>query len=50
MMMPLDERRSRHAPMLETLRANTIGAWQDRFLAELLTVRRNETIHISEPA
>lgn len=33
--MPLDERRSRHTPMLETIRVNTIGAWKERFLADL---------------
>jgi trehalose 6-phosphate synthase len=33
--MPLDERRSRHAPMLECLRINNINAWKERFLAEL---------------
>ncbi|MGE5538991.1 MAG: alpha,alpha-trehalose-phosphate synthase (UDP-forming) [Gemmatimonas sp.] len=33
--MPLDERRARHAPMLECLRINNINAWKERFLAEL---------------
>ena len=47
-LMPLDERRSRHAPMLETLRANTIGAWKDRFLAELHAVPKNKSLQISE--
>ena len=49
-LMPLDERRSRHAPMLETLRANTIGAWKDRFLAELHAVPKNKSVQISEHA
>ena len=33
--MPLDERRSRHAAMMEILRANTIVAWRERFLSDL---------------
>jgi trehalose 6-phosphate synthase len=36
--MPLDERRSRHAAMMETLRSNTIASWRERFLADLETV------------
>lgn len=40
LIMSLDERRSRHAAMLQTLRANTIAAWKDRFLAELGAVER----------
>ncbi len=33
--MPLDERRSRHAAMMDVLHANTITTWRDRFLEEL---------------
>jgi len=35
--MPLDERRSRHAAMMDVLHANTITTWRDRFLEELNT-------------
>jgi trehalose 6-phosphate synthase len=45
--MPLDERRSRHAPMLQTLRINTIGAWKERFLAELNAVSRPMPMSLS---
>ncbi|HTI88879.1 MAG TPA: alpha,alpha-trehalose-phosphate synthase (UDP-forming) [Alphaproteobacteria bacterium] len=33
--MPLNERRSRHAAMLDVLRTNTVSAWCERFLAAL---------------
>ena len=33
--MPRDERRARHAKLLEALRANDVGAWRSRFLASL---------------
>lgn len=42
--MPIDERRSRHAPMLETVRNNTIGAWKERFVAELKGLSRQPPI------
>jgi trehalose 6-phosphate synthase len=35
--MPLEERRMRHAAMLETLRRNDITAWRTRFVDALLT-------------
>jgi trehalose 6-phosphate synthase len=35
LVMPLDERRSRHAAMMDVLRVNTIAAWRERFLTEL---------------
>ncbi|HET9149649.1 MAG TPA: trehalose-6-phosphate synthase [Alphaproteobacteria bacterium] len=35
LVMPLDERRSRHAAMMDVLRANTITTWRERFLAAL---------------
>ena len=37
--MPLDERRSRHAAMMEVLRANTLVAWRERFLTDLDAVQ-----------
>ena len=33
--MPLEERRNRHAAMLEVLRRNDITAWRERFVAAL---------------
>ena len=38
LIMPLDERRSRHAPMIEAIRVNNIGAWKERYLAALEAV------------
>jgi trehalose 6-phosphate synthase len=35
--MPLEERRTRHAAMLEVLRRNDIAAWRDRFVGALTT-------------
>jgi trehalose 6-phosphate synthase len=35
LVMPLDERRARHAAMLEVLRRNDIRAWRERFVAAL---------------
>jgi trehalose 6-phosphate synthase len=35
--MPLEERRTRHAALLEVLRRNDIGAWRARFVAALET-------------
>jgi trehalose 6-phosphate synthase len=40
LVMPLDERRSRHAAMMEVLRVNTIAAWRERFLTELQAAPR----------
>jgi trehalose 6-phosphate synthase len=37
--MPLDERRTRHAGMLRTLRESDITAWYRRFLDELMAAR-----------
>jgi trehalose 6-phosphate synthase len=34
--MPLEERRNRHAAMLQTLRRNDITAWRTRFVEALL--------------
>ena len=33
--MPCDERRERHAAMLEVMRRNSLDAWRDRFEADL---------------
>jgi trehalose 6-phosphate synthase len=33
--MPLEERRSRHAAMMDGLRANTVTNWRDNFLEAL---------------
>jgi trehalose 6-phosphate synthase len=33
--MPLEERRARHAAMIEVLRRNDIGAWRERFVDAL---------------
>ncbi len=38
--MPADERRERHAAMLETLRRNDITAWRTRFVADLRKKRQ----------
>jgi trehalose 6-phosphate synthase len=38
--MPLEERRERHAAMLETLRRHDITAWRTRFVADLRKKRR----------
>jgi trehalose 6-phosphate synthase len=35
LMMPLNERQSRHGAMLDVLRANTITTWRERFIAAL---------------
>lgn len=45
--MTLDEHRSRYAPMLQTLRINTISAWKDLFLMELGAVERPAPMHIA---
>jgi trehalose 6-phosphate synthase len=37
--MPLDERRARHAGMLQTLRKSDIHAWYSRYLAGLVAAR-----------
>jgi len=37
--MPLDERRARHAGMLQTLRRSDIHAWYSRYLAALAATR-----------
>jgi trehalose 6-phosphate synthase len=39
--MPLEERRNRHAAMLEVLRRNDITAWRERFVAALQGVARS---------
>jgi trehalose 6-phosphate synthase len=36
--MPLEERRRRHAAMMEVLRLNSISAWRDHFIAALADV------------
>lgn len=41
--MPLDERRARHAAMMDVLRRHTIAGWRDRFLETLGAVRAAET-------
>ena len=33
--MPRDERRERHAAMLEVMRRNSLDAWRDRFVTDL---------------
>jgi alpha,alpha-trehalose-phosphate synthase [UDP-forming] len=38
--MPLKERQQRHARMMERLRANDLGRWRDRFLADLRRTAR----------
>ena len=38
--MPLAERKSRHAAMMEVLRLNTLSSWRERFLSELEAVER----------
>ena len=38
--MPLDERRARHARMLEVLRRNDIHAWHSRFVSQLQQASR----------
>ena len=38
--MPLEERRARHAAMLQVVRANDIFAWRDGFLDALAATRR----------
>jgi trehalose 6-phosphate synthase len=38
--MPLEERRARHAALLDVLRRNDIGAWRARFIATLEATRR----------
>ena len=38
--MPLDERRSRHAAMMEVLRANTLVAWREHFLSDLEAIHK----------
>lgn len=35
--MPLDERRERHAAMLQVMRRNSLDTWRDRFEADLAT-------------
>ncbi len=40
LIMSLEERRSRHATMMEVLRANTITTWREGFLAELRAMPR----------
>ncbi len=39
LVMPLDERRSRHTAMMNVLRTNTIATWRDSFLNELEMAR-----------
>jgi trehalose 6-phosphate synthase len=41
--MPLEERRARHAAMMDHLHAVTAGGWAERFLADLASVRREAT-------
>jgi trehalose 6-phosphate synthase len=41
LIMPLNERQSRHAAMLEVLRANTITTWRERFIAALDSTSRS---------
>jgi trehalose 6-phosphate synthase len=45
--MPLDERRSRHAPMIEAIRINTIAAWKDRFLTALNAIPGAPSLRIA---
>ena len=33
--MSIEERRGRHAAMLDVLRTNSLDAWRDRFIADL---------------
>jgi trehalose 6-phosphate synthase len=40
--MPLDERRSRHAAMLEVMRRNDIHAWHARFVEQLVASETNQ--------
>jgi len=39
--MPLEERRARHARMLEVLRRNDIHAWHSRFVSQLQQASRS---------
>jgi len=39
--MPLDERRQRHAALLESILENDVHKWQNDFLDALLTERRS---------
>jgi trehalose 6-phosphate synthase len=48
--MPLDERRARHAAMLEVLRANTIATWWEAFLGALQGLPRPDDAHRADPA
>jgi trehalose 6-phosphate synthase len=41
--MPLDERRARHAAMMDHLHAVTASGWAERFLADLAPLRREAT-------
>jgi len=41
--MPLDERRARHAAMMDHLHAVTASGWAERFLADLALLRREAT-------
>jgi trehalose 6-phosphate synthase len=34
----LEERRARHAAMLDVMRRNSLEAWRDRFLSDLMMV------------
>jgi trehalose 6-phosphate synthase len=45
--MSLDERRSRHAPMLEAIRVNNISAWKERFLTALEAVPGSSSVRIA---
>jgi trehalose 6-phosphate synthase len=38
LMMGLEERQARHAAMLDVMRRNSLEAWRDRFLADLMMV------------
>jgi trehalose 6-phosphate synthase len=37
--MSIEERRARHAAMLEVIRRNSLDAWRDRFIADLRAIR-----------
>ena len=41
--MPLEERRARHATMLEVLTKNDIAHWAERFIATLMRPQRNSS-------
>jgi trehalose 6-phosphate synthase len=41
--MPLEERRARHATMLEVLTKNDIAHWAERFIATLIRPQRNSS-------